>query len=85
MGPRGLRWCEALIDDRPKTVVQFVTGSMLDRDTQGNVVIAMNGVHKRKAFVLMAPYNHNLTDIPGVFVAPSWAGIRYYLQKEKLI
>lgn len=33
----------------------------------------------RRAFVLAYPYNQNLTDIPHLYLAPTWAGLNDYL------
>jgi len=34
---------------------------------------------RRRAFVLAYPYNQNLTDIPHLYLAPTWAGLNDYL------
>lgn len=57
--------CKYLIDDRPKTLCDFVYGD-----------------DNRKAFGLLYEYNRALTDIDKIFLAPTWAGIDYYLQRE---
>lgn len=63
--------CLYLIDDRPKTLVQFV--------------YRWGPQKERKAFGLLYEYNRALTDVPGIFLAPTWAGIRYYFEKEKVL
>lgn len=60
--------CAYLIDDRPKTLCDFVYGR-----------------EGRKAFGLLYEYNRALTDIDGIFLAPTWAGIRFYLIREEVI
>lgn len=35
--------------------------------------------NRRRAFVLAYPYNQNLTDIPHLYLAPTWAGLNDYL------
>ena len=62
-----LQGFEVLIDDRPKTAVQFAY-------TPSDRV--------RWAFMLMKPYNHNLTDVPNIFVSPTWYGIREGLARK---
>ena len=80
-----LEHAQYLIDDRLKTCVQFV----YDYDWQ-----FMNGVRKdaggpgtldRVAFVKAYPYNQNATDVPGLILAPTWAGISHYLVKKGLL
>lgn len=67
-----------IIDDRPKTLVQFVY------DYQWKF---RNGstTNERKGFSLLHPSNESLTDVPGVYLAPSWVGIRHYLQEEGVL
>lgn len=64
--------CQYLIDDRPKTLVEFVYSRHW-------------GGPPRKAFGLLFEYNRALTDIPGVYLAPTWAGIRYYLSEKGVL
>lgn len=66
-----LTHCQYIIDDRPKTLVQFVYGSDWDQ--------------QRVGFGLMYEYNRALTDIPNIYLAPSWEGLRYYLKREGLV
>lgn len=76
-GPKDetLRECQYIIDDRPRTLVQFVYDFdwQVLRDTQ------------RLGFALWKPYNQNLTDVPGIYLAPTWEGIRYYLVQKGII
>lgn len=64
--------CRYLIDDRPKTMVEFV----YDRDWEFG---------ERKAFSKLYEYNEALTDIPNCYLAPTWAGIRYYLEQKGVL
>lgn len=74
-----LRNCQYLIDDRPKTVIDFIYdidwqrehGRMHDDTDRPDL--------KRRAFVIAYPYNQALTDIPHLYLAPSWAGLNQYL------
>lgn len=68
--------CRYIIDDRPKTLVQFVYDAqwLHGRPTQ-----------QRLGFGLAFLFNQNLTDIPGVYLAPTWGGIRYYLIKKGVL
>lgn len=70
-----------LIDDRVKTVVEFV----YDYDWTNRIGSNASDNRKRHAFVKGYSYNINLTDVPGCSVAPSWDGIRHYLEKEGLL
>lgn len=72
--------CQYLIDDRAKTLVQFVE-DFTWKYTYGSLDNEM----PRKAFGLLFEYNRNLTDIPGIYLAPTWAGIRYYLQQKGVL
>lgn len=60
--------CQYLVDDRVRTVVNFITENPA-----------------RVAFGLMRDYNHNLTDVPGVYLAPTWIGIQHLMRKVGLI
>lgn len=63
--------CQYLIDDRPKTLCDFV----YNRHWSG----------ERRAFGLLYEYNRALTDIPEIYLAPTWAGIQYYLEREGVL
>lgn len=71
-----MRDCQYLIDDRLKTCVQFVYDFEWRRDFQDL---------DRKAFVKGYPYNQAATDIPGLYVALTWAGLNEYLVKAELL
>lgn len=66
--------CQYLIDDRPKTCIEFVYDAAWKARRGWD---ELGG--DRKAFVLEYPYNQNLSDVPGLWLAPTWAGINYYL------
>lgn len=69
-----------LIDDRPQTVVDFVTDYTWKRSR--NTLVKEN---QRMAFGLWFPYNQALTDVKNVYLAPSWLGIEYYLKRKGLL
>lgn len=73
-----LKGCQYLIDDRPRTLVEFVHEyawkMKYGHDTK-----------QRVGFSLLHQYNESLTDIPGIYLAPSWIGIRHYLKEEGLL
>lgn len=71
-----MRECRYLIDDRLKTCVEFV----YDMEWRTYEVD-----DPRKAFVKAYPYNQAGTDIPGLLVAPTWAGINHFMIKEGLL
>jgi hypothetical protein len=70
--------CQYLIDDRPKTIIQF----LFDRDwpDQGS-----QDDNRRRVFSLSKEFNRGLTDVPHVYLAPTWYGIRHYLIGKGLI
>lgn len=71
-----LSGCQYIIDDRCKTLVQFVY------DAEWNT---KNPDSSRKGFGLFQQYNQNLTDVPGIYLAPTWSGIRYYLERKGVL
>lgn len=60
--------CQYLVDDRVRTLVDFIGGGS-----------------QRAAFGLMRDYNHNLTDVPRIYLAPTWIGIQHFMRREGLI
>lgn len=70
--------CQYIIDDRPKTLFEFLADSKWK---------AEHPDEPRKAFALMAPYNRGMTDIPNLFIAPqqSWSVLRHYLLREGVL
>jgi hypothetical protein len=40
---------------------------------------------RRRAFILQYQYNQNATDIPGCYVAPTWAGLGIYMQRHGVL
>lgn len=75
--------CQYLIDDRPKTVIQFVYDFdwRLDKLYQA----APGGEFERKAFVKGYAYNQALTDVPNVYVAMDWYGLNEYLVRKGVL
>lgn len=77
--------CQYIVDDRLKTCVEFVY------DYEWQYFHGERGVVKgaanldRRAFVLKYPYNQNATDIPGLYVAPTWAGLNVYMHRKGLL
>lgn len=67
--------CQYLIDDRPKTLVEFVYDSTWYQPDRG----------KRKGISLLYEYNRALTDIPDIFLSPTWAGIASWLVHKGLL
>lgn len=63
--------CQYLIDDRPKTMLDFVYDSTWDK-AKG----------ERKALSLMYAYNRALTDIPNIFLSPTWGGLQSWLKRK---
>lgn len=77
--------CQYIIDDRAKTLVQFVEDFQW-KYTYGAISTPdYEKLNERKAFGLLFEYNRNLTDIPGIYLAPTWAGIRYYLATKGVL
>jgi hypothetical protein len=83
--------CQYLIDDRLKTCVEFVYD--FDWEARHRAMLADMGLEgrvndewgKRKAFVLQYQYNQNATDIPGLYVAPTWAGLNVYMERKGVL
>lgn len=71
-----LHGCQYLIDDRPKTAIEFI----YNYDWK-NRFGSKNAERQRACFMKAYPYNQNLTDIPNLYLSPSWAGINLYLVK----
>lgn len=69
--------CRYLIDDRPRTLVLFTRDYKWHR--------SHGSPEERVAFGRQTPYNENLTDVPNIYLAPSWSGIGYYLVREGLL
>ncbi len=70
-----LRDCQYLIDDRPKTAIDFIYNRDWPVDVEG----------ERRAFLIAYPYNQALTDIPRLYLAPTWSGIASYLVKKGVL
>lgn len=88
-----MRNCQYLIDDRLKTVVQFVYDHLWWSDQvstwqehgedQSLEDCLKRG--ERKAFVKGYQYNQAATDIPNVYVALTWAGLNEYLVRKGVL
>jgi hypothetical protein len=64
--------CQYIIDDRPKTLVEFVY------DYEWNE----NRIYDRVGFGLFCEYNRALTDVPGIYLAPNWALLEKYIEEK---
>jgi hypothetical protein len=67
--------CQYIIDDRPKTLVEFV----YDYDWQRE---AWDSHLNRVAFGLFCEYNRALTDVPGIYLAPNWTLLEKYIEEK---
>jgi hypothetical protein len=72
-----VRHCQYIIDDRAKTLVEFV----YDFDWKYKHG-SQNDDMRRLGFGLHVTQNLSLTDVPGVYLAPSWALLRTYLVEK---
>ena len=72
--------CQYMIDDRPKNIIQFV----YDYDWK-NKFGSNREDTRRRCFGLMTEFNRALTDVPGVYLAPTWSGLNYYFQSKGLL
>lgn len=70
-----IKQCRYMIDDRPKNVVDFVYDHEWYNFNQP----------QRKAFVPWTEFNGSLTDVPNLYLAHNWVGLRRYLVKENLL
>lgn len=59
----------------------FVRLRELEQEVEGEFIQQ----NSRKAFVKAYPYNQAGTDIPGLYLAPTWTGINRFLVKEGLL
>jgi hypothetical protein len=78
--------CQYIIDDRPSTLIRFV----YDRDWDGaGFTSPLSGQSwggaERKGFAIVGTHNENLTDVPNLYLAPSWAGLNYYLSEKGVL
>ena len=67
-----IRNCEYIIDDRPKTLVEFV----YDYEWKNN------SIYDRVGFGLFCEYNRALTDVPGIYLAPNWTLLEKYIEEK---
>lgn len=72
--------CQYMIDDRSKTMVEFVYDFDWYEEYR-NRIPAM----PRKGFMLKTDHNRSLTDVPGLYLAPNWSGLRRYMVKCNLL
>lgn len=81
--------CQYMIDDRVKNVLDFIYDYEYEV-TRRRVIEASDGFlpedyGKRKAFVRVADYNGGLTDVPNLYLAHTWKGLRRYMVKKGLL
>lgn len=72
--------CQYLIDDRPKTLVQFVYDFHWKHKWGSD-----NQQQARRGFGLHSEYNRALTDVPGVYLAPNWKLLEAKLIEKGLV
>lgn len=72
--------CQYFIDDRPKNLIQFVYNY-----DWANKYGSNNSDMMRRGFGLSTEFNRALTDVPRVYLAPTWSGLNYYLQRKGLL
>lgn len=69
-----------LIDDRPKTLIEFVF------DWDWKYLHGSTNAHKQRlAFGLSYEYSRALSDIPNIYLAPNWLGIHHYLIDKQIL
>ena len=61
-----------IIDDRPKTLVEFVYDNIWKE----------NSIYDRIGFGLFCEYNRALTDVPGIYLAPNWILLEKYIEEK---
>jgi hypothetical protein len=66
--------CQYIIDDRPKTLIDFIHSPNWDQ-AKG----------ERKGLSIMYEYNRALTDIPNIFLSPTWAGLAGWLVRKNFL
>ncbi len=75
-----LAGCQYFIDDRPKNLIQFVHNyDWMNKHGTGNKEM------ERRGFGLTTEFNRALTDVPRVYLAPTWSGLNHYLQSKGLL
>lgn len=87
-----IRECQYMIDDRVKNVLDFIYDyeyeTALRKEAGGYTEPYAEQVYeggKRKAFVRVADYNGGLTDVPNLYLAHTWKGLRRYMVKKGLL
>jgi hypothetical protein len=74
--------CQYLIDDRLKTCIDFIHDFYWQAE---HGVRGEENALERKAFVKAYGYNQAGTDIPGLYIAPTWAGLNEYLVTKDVL
>jgi hypothetical protein len=81
--------CQYMIDDRVKNVLEFIYDYEYETERRQKIVDAAGELDddwgQRKAFVRVAEYNGGLTDVPGLYLAHTWKGLRRYMVKKGLL
>jgi hypothetical protein len=84
-----IRDCQYIIDDRPKTLVEFVYDHEWKQEANEIVNLASDVNLElprtklaRKGFGLFCEYNRSLTDVPGIYLAPNWALLEKYIEEK---
>lgn len=82
--------CQYMIDDRVKNVLDFIYDYAYETEIQETALgytdpqEVYDGL-KRKAFVTVTDFNNGLTDVSGLYLAHTWAGLRRYMVKTGLL
>jgi hypothetical protein len=81
--------CQYIIDDRPKTLVEFVYDHEWKQEANEIVNLASDVNLElprtklaRKGFGLFCEYNRALTDVPGIYLAPNWTLLEKYIEEK---
>ncbi len=75
-----LALCQYFIDDRPKNLIQFIHDFQWQNKYGSN-----NKEMARRAFGLSTEFNRALSDVPRIYLAPTWSGLAYYLEEKGLL
>lgn len=84
--------CQYMIDDRVKNVLEFIYDYEYETRVREEVSTYeeweredVYDLLRRRAFVRVAEYNGGLTDVPGLYLAHTWKGLRRYMVKKGLL
>lgn len=87
-----IRDCQYMIDDRVKNVLEFIYDYEYETRVREEVSTyeewekeQVYSALQRKAFVRVADYNGGLTDVPNLYLAHTWKGLRRYMVKKGLL